>query len=261
MSRFDLLNNFRTSRSSFSKKPQRTEGFHKIISSFIEGYPTNSEIFWEVCLYMRISSQILRTIVVYEKLVIWIFANHGYIPENPPENRQLSFSISDSNPTLVKTCFHWDLFQESLKFHLNLWLTTDYMHRAHSWVILRISVAASKHYNSLPCTSVLIEAVQHLNFMTSRPHCHTEDASFQEFMRWVIEFQAFHWHTSSTYDICKDTNPARDLCKAKTWWALTCVFEKTLFLIADIKVGRRSWYLWQERGCQLLNSFAPLFCN
>jgi hypothetical protein len=125
MSGFDLVNNFRTSRSSFSKKPQRTEGFHKIISSYIEGYPTNSEIFWELCLYMRISSQILRTIVVYQKLVIWIFANHGHIPGTPPENRQLSFSISDSHPTLVKTCFHWDLFQESLKFHLNLWLTTD----------------------------------------------------------------------------------------------------------------------------------------
>ncbi len=144
--------------------------------------------------------------------------------------------------------------------HIKEMITTDYMHQAHSWLILRISVEASKHYNSLQFTSVLIEAVQHLNFMTSRPDCHTEDASFQELMRWVIEFQAFHWHTSSTYDICQDTNPARDLCKARTWWALTCVFEKKLFLIADIKVGR-SWYFWQERGCQLLNSFAPLFCN
>jgi len=168
---------------------------------------------------MRISSQILRTIVVYQKLVVWIFANHGYIPENPPANCQLSFSISDSHPTLVKTCFHWDLFPESLKFHLNLLLTADYMHQAHSWIILRISVEASKHYNLLQCTSVLIEAVhQHLNFMTSRPDCHTEDVSFQELMRWVIEYEAFHWHTSSTYDICQDTNPAKDLCKAKTWW-------------------------------------------
>jgi len=67
MSGFDLLNNFRTSRSSFSKKPQRTEGLHKIISSFIEGYPTNSEIF-------------LRTVLIYENQFS-DFENHSCVSE------------------------------------------------------------------------------------------------------------------------------------------------------------------------------------
>ncbi len=57
---------------------QNNQQFYRRLSN------QTSEIFWERCLYMRISSQILRTIVVYQKLVIWIFANHGYIPENPP---------------------------------------------------------------------------------------------------------------------------------------------------------------------------------
>jgi hypothetical protein len=100
MSGFDLLNSFRTSRSSFAKKPQRTKGYHKIIISFTERYPTNSEIFWELWLYMRISSQILRTIVVYQKLVIWIFANHGYIPETPLRTASYHF------PFLTATQ-HW----------------------------------------------------------------------------------------------------------------------------------------------------------
>ncbi len=38
--------------------------------------------------------------------------------------------------------------------------------------------------------------------------------------------------------------------------------DLTLFLICRYKVGRTSWHLqWQKWGCQLLDSFAPLFCN
>lgn len=38
--------------------------------------------------------------------------------------------------------------------HIKEMIITDYMHQAHSWLILRISVQASKHYNSLQFTSV-----------------------------------------------------------------------------------------------------------
>lgn len=85
-------------------------------------------------------------------------------------------------------------------------------------------------------------------------------------MTWMmVNFPCSHGSINSPAPVISfgiQTQPARDYQRQKTYCGISMMTDLTLFLICRYKVWRTSWHLqWQKWGCQLLDSFAPLFCN
>lgn len=106
------------------------------------------------------------------------------------------------------------------------------------------------------------------NSVTSRPNLGIQKLHLiTSMMTWMmVNFPCSHGSINSPAPVISagiQTQPARDYQRQNTYCSISMVPDLTLFLICRYKVGRRtSWHLqWQKWGCQLLDSFAPLFCN